>query len=151
MIYEKIPEEKYKYIMENMPFCCVDLIVCFNKKVLLIKRKEHPAKNEFWFPGGRIYKNEKVSDAVKRKAFEEIGANVKIERKIGCYETFFKESIFNDLKTGTHTISIVYLTSLLNSDISLDETSSEFRWIDKIENTLHSHVRKVLKDSKIFD
>ncbi len=66
----KIPEEEYKKILENMPICCVNLVIAHNNKVLLIRRKNEPEKNKWWIPGGRIYKNEKLKDAAIRKAKE---------------------------------------------------------------------------------
>jgi colanic acid biosynthesis protein WcaH len=150
MVYEKIPEKEYQNIVEKMPFCCVDLIVCLNNKVLLIKRRNKPAQNEFWVPGGRILKRETLQQAVHRKAEQELGVKIKIERKLGCYETMFDDGVFDDLKTGTHTINVVYLVTPLSSEFSLDKTSSEFKWIDKINNSSSPYIKQILKDSNIF-
>ena len=79
-----IPKDKYRYILENIPICCVELICIKDNKVLLVKRKNKPAKDEWWFPGGRILKREAITDAAIRKAEEEIGVSVKVNMVIGC-------------------------------------------------------------------
>jgi len=56
----KISNELYDQILENIPICCVDIIVSHNGKVLLIHRKEEPAKDKWWVVGGRILKGENL-------------------------------------------------------------------------------------------
>lgn len=149
----KIPEELYKEILENMPICCVDAVVVYNNKVLMIYRNIEPCKNQWCFPGGRIYKNEKMKEAVTRKVLEETGLEVKIIKKIGVYETMFNRGPFDDLKTGVHTTNIPFLVKPLYKDfkIKLDKTSSDYKWINKIDKDFHPYIKKVLKDSKILD
>lgn len=148
----KISNEKYKEILEKIPICCVDLVIHNNKKVLLVNRKNHPAKGEWWFPGGRIYKNEKLDKAVIRKAKEETGLDVKIQNKVGFYEFMFNRGPFPDLKRGVHTIGLVFIVKLKNNNqkIKIDETHSDFKWVDKIEKNLPYYVKEILKDSNVF-
>ena len=49
-----------------MPIICIDVVIMIENKVFLIKRDKEPAKNEYWFPGGRLIKNENVREAVGR-------------------------------------------------------------------------------------
>ena len=58
----EIPKEKYKYILEVMPVACVDIIIVHNKKIFIAKRKNEPARGEWFIPGGRILKNEHLKD-----------------------------------------------------------------------------------------
>lgn len=149
-----IPNKDYKRILENIPICCVDIIIVRDGKIFTVLRKNEPGKNTWCFPGGRIYKNELLEQAVIRKAKEESGLNVKIERKIGVYETMFpNEGPFKDLKTGVHTINLVFLASTIDDDsnIKIDETSEDYKWIDKIEEGLLSYAKEVITDSKIFN
>ncbi len=146
----KIPESLYKEILKNIPICCVDLVIQSEKGVLLVYRKNEPAKNTWWLPGGRIIKNEKMEDAVLRKAFEETGLKVQIKNKIGVYETLFDKNPFNDPSFGAHSVNICFLVEALNQEVKLDNQSSEFRWINEIENNLPDYVKKVINDSKVF-
>ena len=89
-----INKNLYNSIREVIPTICVDLIV-FNEEdnFLLVRRNESPAKGDWWFPGGRIFKNETISNTVKDN-FEEIGLQLEINKIISV-----EESIFNDKKT----------------------------------------------------
>jgi ADP-ribose pyrophosphatase YjhB (NUDIX family) len=147
-----IPNEDYKKILETMPTCCVDLMLVHDNKFLLLYRKNHPEKDKWCFPGGRIHKNEKILDAVKRKAKEELGLDVKIIKPIGFYETQFDKGIFPDLKTGVHTINLTYLVKPLNNDfkIRIDKSSENFKWFENF-NELIPYVQKIIKDSGYFN
>lgn len=60
--------------------------------------------------------------------------------------------IYNDLKTGTNAIAVNYLVTLLEEqEIKIDNTSLNYRWIDKIEEDLDPYIKTILKDSGVFD
>jgi len=146
-----IPIELYEKIMENMPVFCVDIIISQDKKVLLVKRENEPCKDQWWVPGGRLYKNEKTCDAAIRKAKEETNLDVEIIKQVGFYELMLKEAI-PKVKTGTHNPVIVYLLKTKSSqEIHLDEQSSNYKWINKIEPDMHDYLKKILKDSGVFN
>ena len=148
----KINSITYKKILEHIPICCVDVVICHCNKILLVNRNNEPAKNEWWFPGGRVFKNEKLEEAAIRKAYEEVGIKVQIVKIIGIYETMFDKGPFDDLKSGVHTINICFLVkpTLENFKIKIDDTSSDYRWIDKIEENLYPYVKKVLRNLEFF-
>ena len=147
----KIPEEDYKKFIENMPICCIDLIIFHEGKVLLVKRKYEPEKGQWWVPGGRIYKNEKLKEAIIRKAKEETGIKIKKYNLSGAYDYMSNKSPFKDLKSGTHTPVIVFLVESIDSKVKIDETSSDYKWIDKIEEDLNPYLKKALEDSGVFN
>ena len=76
----------------------------------------------------------------------------KLEKKVGVYDTIFKEAVFDDIKTGTHTINIVFLASLLNPDEQpkLDSQSKDYKLINEIEREFHHYIKEALLDSKVF-
>src|SRR3989344_8353561 len=143
---QRIPESLYREILRNMPICCVDIVIKSENGILLVYRKNEPAKDTWWLPGGRIYKNEKMEDAVLRKSFEETGLKVKIKKQIGAYETIFDKNPF-DNSFGVHSINICFVVEALNHEAKLDNQSSSFKWINKIESNLPDYVKKVLSDS----
>lgn len=146
-----IPEKKYREIVELIPTPCVDLVILYNERVLLIRRKNNPAKGELWLPGGRIIKNENFNTAVKRKLLEETGLSGKIIKQIGFEETIFDEAFVGDIKTGTHTINLIFLVEADGDSVILDEQSSEYKWIDFIDEKLHPYVKNVIKKSGVFN
>ena len=151
-LVERIREEMYTQILENMPIPCVDVIVHNENAVLLVKRNNKPAKGEWWPPGGRVFKNEKLEDGAIRKVLEETGLDVKIERQTGTYETMFEEGPLEELRGGVHTINTCYLAKCIGgSFVKLDKTSSDYRWFEKIEDNLPDYTKMILRDSRFFD
>ncbi len=149
---QSITQSLYTQILEHMPIPAVDFVLQNQKKVLLALRKDEPAKGQWWIPGGRIQKNETLEAAIKRKALQEIGIEVEIIRKINCYEVFFDNAPFPEVKTGVHYLSVCYLIKPKDKNIviTLDKTQEKHKWIDKIEPTLHPYVKQVLNDAKVF-
>jgi colanic acid biosynthesis protein WcaH len=135
-----IPEELYKEIHKNVPIACVDILVEHDGKFLMTKRTNAPAKGEWWFPGGRVLKNETLLDAAKRKLKEETGLVAEDMKILGVDETFFPDGPFGG---DTHTINIVFLAEV--SDISsfvLDTQSSEAKWFDTIDEMWNPYLKK---------
>lgn len=150
---KEIQEDLFKQIVENMPISCVDLIILNKGKVLLIYRKDSPAKNQWWTPSGRQKKKEKIEQTVIRKAKEEVGLDVSIKKFVGVYDYIFEEPRYQEMQSGDHGVTHVYIVGLKDSEqkATLDQTSTDFKWIDKIEEGLHKYIKQSLKDSKVFD
>src|SRR3989338_81614 len=103
-----IPEKLYSQILEYMPIACIDFVLYHKGKVLLTYRTQEPEKGQWWVQGGRIFKHEKLEEALQRLAKREIGSEVKIIRKMGSYEYHSVKAAFG-VKTGTHAVVVVYL------------------------------------------
>lgn len=127
---KKIPKNTYKKIMENIPILCVDIILKKGKKILLVKRKNKPLKDVWWIPGGRVFKNETLIDAVKRKCMEELNINVEKIKEIGTYEYIGQDPFFETIKTGVHTVSVVYLMNYISGEIKVDRNHECFKWFE---------------------
>ena len=124
---KKIPFELYKKIVDVLPILCVDILLKYDGKYILVKRKNEPVKDFWWPPGGRVLKGETIENAAKRKIKEELGVEAEILKVQGYYEAFFKESAFES-KSGTHSLSIVVLAKPPSSDFKLDSQSSGWRF-----------------------
>lgn len=139
---QPIPPDLYKKIHTTVPMACVDIIITNDNSFLLVKRKNKPAQNQWWFPGGRILKDETLTEAVIRKSFEETRLDVEIIHNIGAGETIFPDGPF---EFTTHTINIVYLVKAINPEkIKLDEQSSEYNWFSEINENWHPHIKNFL-------
>lgn len=134
-----LSQEDYIRVMESMPVVCVDCLVRNEKRqFLLVRRLNEPLQGEFWMPGGRLWKNERLHAAVHRKMREEIGVDVDILENIGYFEEFFDRTAQN-AKGGFHAISFVFLVRPLSSDIRLDPQSGEWGWFDDIPARLKAY------------
>jgi len=131
-----IPEDIYKSIVETMPILCVDAIIRNDKQeILLVKRTNEPLKGEWWVPGGRVYKGEKLEDAIKRKIKEELDIDIQIKGAVGYYEDQFEKNPLN-VESGLHTLGIVFETKPQSLDIKLDDQSGDWKFFDKIPDRL---------------
>ena len=85
-----IYNELYQNIQRVLPILCVDVLVRYEGKYLLIKRTEEPVKDVFWVIGGRVNKGEDLRAAALRKMREEIGIVPYEMEIIGVYEDTYE-------------------------------------------------------------
>jgi len=116
--------------MQNMPVLTVDGIIIYNNRYLLIKRENEPLKGKYWTPGGRVYKGEKITDALKRKIKEECGLDIKILSLMGFYEDFYTKNEFDI--DYVHTVSFVYSAMADTDKVILDKQSSDYIWAKRL-------------------
>ena len=131
-----IQANEYKKIIQKIPILCVDIILRYKDKVLLIKRADEPCKGIYWPIGGRVHKGESVDAAARRKILEEIGIKYKgILIPIGFYEDNYTESAF-EAQTEYSSFSLVFVGDLNNeqikSKVRLDKTSEDFGYFDTL-------------------
>ena len=94
-----LEKEIFSSIIENTPLISIDLVVKNQDgQILLGKRVNKPAKNSWFVPGGRIYKDETIENAFKRITFDEIGKEFDFSHAKfkGVYQHFYDDNVFND-------------------------------------------------------
>ncbi len=94
-------------------------------------RNNEPFKGKWWIPGGRVYKNEPLEKAVKRKLLEECGMKTSSIKNIGFIEYINVKSPFSEVKTGSHVLSIVFEVNPKNYSVLTDSQHSKFEWFEK--------------------
>ena len=143
-----LSESQYRSVLDSVPICCVDIIIQYDGKILLIHRKESEDMGDLWWiPGGRIHKNETFENAVKRKALVETGLCVNIIKKGQSYEGFYESK---KSSSGIHFITTVFVTNLEKlGNIKLDYTTDDYKWIDysKDRNTLHALLATMIEEN----
>lgn len=148
-VIRELPVEDFKKTLSSFPIACIDIVVrSVDSKILLIKRKEKPAKGDWWFPGGRIFKNEEILDAISRKLKDEVGIEEVVEaEQIGAFETIFEDGPFEE---QSHTINITYIVELskLAKDCSIvlqDKFADDYRWVVGREDFICSYVKNIIR------
>lgn len=128
-----IPKDSYKKIIALTPIPCVDVIIRSpNNKYLLIRRANEPLCGKWWVVGGRVRKEERLTEAARRKVKEEIGLTVGSLCPVGYYEGFYEQNAFGD-KGIYHTLSVVFTTVIDDfSNIILDDQSIEWTLADAL-------------------
>jgi len=113
--YQFLPKELYTCAVENLVIACVDVIAQrkSDKKILLFYRRDAPAKNIWWFPGGRMFRGEAFDVTARRKVRDETGGKYSATPKglVSVWNTFFPDSAWDSDrqpgKEGTQTINAV--------------------------------------------
>lgn len=146
----RLPLVEYRRVLSTMPIVCVDcLVVNDDGKYLLVKRSNEPLKGEYWTPGGRLYKNEKLVEAVHRKMREEIGVDVIVVRNLGFFEEFFRRTA-EDADGGAHAICLLYLVKLKSHNIRLDGQSREWGWFSEAPSRLRQYPNVAIPDNPLL-
>lgn len=145
---DSIPQHKWEVIIQNVPLVSVDLVVQYDEKVILGKRTNEPAQGEWFVPGGRVLKQERLENAVHRIAKEELGIAVTIDRQLGVYEHFYEVAEVENVD-GKHYVPVAYLVTVKEKQSCSDNQHKDIQWFkppfDEID--LHPYVRTYLMDA----
>jgi colanic acid biosynthesis protein WcaH len=136
----------YRKFHQYLPILCVDIILkTVDGKFLMVKRKKEPAKGKWWFVGGRVFKNESLEQAIRRKVKEEIGLTSRnVEKIIGGYEIMFKEDPFSH-GNGTHNNVTCFLSEIENIDnIKLDNLHYQYKLFTNYRIEWHHYLKECL-------
>jgi len=146
---EFVPAAQYTAFTATMPQVCVELVFRTERGILLARRENHP---QVWFwPGGRLFKGERLADAAHRIAREELDVDIEIAEKLGSYSHFWEGDAGQD-RPSRHTVNIPFLVTpaIEEFEISLDSQHSEYRIVDTIEADMHEYVRLYLRDNALL-
>ncbi|MCG2635343.1 MAG: NUDIX domain-containing protein [Gammaproteobacteria bacterium] len=135
----------FQQVVEVTPLVAIDLVVRdAHGRVLLGLRRNRPARN-FWFvPGGRILKNERMDNAFLRLTLEELGKPMlrSTARPLGVFEHIYLDSIFGE-NIGTHYVVLGYLIDLPAGASLVPPAAQhqEYRWVSpgQVEADLSIH------------
>ena len=116
---------EYRDIHRRIPILCHDAFVRYKDGFLLVKRKDEPAKDE-WYPvGGRVERGYPVEQSLIRKVKSEVGLDISNIQLIGIARAYFKSDPFNH-NFGTDTPTLVYFADG-SGEIKLDNHHLDYR------------------------
>lgn len=147
----KIQKKIYDKVKKLLPILCVDCLVIRENKCLLLHRLKHPAKNKWWFPGGRVFKNELIKDAAERKISSETNLDAKFKKVISIEETIFSSK--KNINDNIHTVNVCCLLVSKNfNNIKIDSDHDKYLWADiykaknlSLDSAVMKPILKVLK------
>ena len=128
-------------IKKQMPIPCVDLLVTHKNSLLLMLRNNEPAKDLWFTPGGRIYRNEKLIDTVKRVLPYETGLQPTKITQVSTMSHIWPEA---------HTVTTYFRVEVDSDEVKLDEQHRDYRWIDQMEDGLHPIIVEMIENSGVF-
>ena len=147
-----LSKENFTQIIRNTPLVSIDLIIKNEKsQILLGKRVNEPAKNEWFVPGGRIFKDETLENAFMRTTVSEIGISFskKEAEFYGLYEHFYQNNVF-DNEYSTHYIVLAHQLQVKEKDVVLNNQHEAYRWFNIEEILKNNQVNQYTKDYFIY-
>ena len=140
----------FKHIIRLTPLVAIDLVVRSpDGRVLVGWRRNEPAKECFFNPGGRITKNETLAAAFRRISLAELGVEKQIEeaRFMGVYEHFYATNNPERPGFGTHYVVLAYeLIAPPEAWRPPNDQHAEFAWLTEAELLRSPQVHQHTKD-----
>jgi colanic acid biosynthesis protein WcaH len=141
---ERIPEGVFADYVDRLPQVCVEVVVTHDGGVLLVRRTNQPAEGEWFWPGSRLRKGERLGTAARRVAQEELGLEVSVDRRLGVQEHFWN-SASPEGADSRHTVNVVYEASPVGGlEVTLDDQHDGWRLLRASESSLHEYVCEYL-------
>ena len=125
---EMINQELYSKIHSLLPILCIDILIHIDGAFLAVLRTVEPMKHMWSLPGGRLFRDESIPQAIRRICSEEVGLDILEAEFLGYENTVFDADPFGHGE-GTHTVNLVFTAKALGKKIRLDPTHSTYRWV----------------------
>lgn len=137
-------------VVRLTPLVAIDLIVSDAKgRVLIGHRRNRPARDTWFVPGGRIYKDETLDAAFARIADAELGvANLarSAARFEGVFEHHYSDNFAAEPAVSTHYIVLAYALSLTGAaSIGRPDQHSDYLWLAPAELLARADVHENTK------
>jgi colanic acid biosynthesis protein WcaH len=144
--------DKFALVTEYAPLVSIDFIVENEKgEVLLGERVNKPALGYYFTPGGRIFKDEPIADAIKRLSAKELNYELDSDMLtfLGVYEHFYAESYVSDA-VSTHYVVLAYRVRLKKPLTLSEEEHSSYRYFERslllADTRVHPYVKEYFKE-----
>ena len=104
---KRLSQEDYFQALSLTQLVSIDLLIFFQNRLLVGERSNNPARGNLFVPGGKVYKNEYLSEGLERISKQEIGFPLHTSqlRLKGLYDHIY-ENNFQDDSCGTHYVTI---------------------------------------------
>jgi colanic acid biosynthesis protein WcaH len=140
-----VDDDDWGTIVANVPIPSVDLVVSHDGGIVLGRRANDPAKGEWFVPGGRIQKNERMRQAVHRVADEELDVDVQIRESLGSYDHLYETSDVDGVESK-HYVASGFVVEPLSDPLTghTDDQHTELRLFDERPANCHEYVAAYL-------
>lgn len=124
-----IPDEVYGTVLDALVIACTDIVVVYDKRILLGKRTRHP-QADWWIVGGRMRTGESLGRSSQRLLFSEAGLEISVERfsYLTTFAAAWEKRAHAPETNGTHTVSLVMMVEITPEEfarITLNDEYSE--------------------------
>lgn len=147
---QPISDEDWETIVQSVPIVSVDLLVRVGEGIILGKRTNKPLKGEWFVPGGTVFKNERLRDAVHRVATEELSTNVTIREELGSYEHFYESSEVENAATK-HYLATSFIVTPNKTEFEPDGQHTELRVFTPPFPEVHPYIERYLSEMGLLE
>lgn len=143
--------DDWKTVVSNVPIVSVDLVVLSPEGIVFGYRTNEPAADQWFVPGGRVHKGERLEEAVHRVAHEELGVDIEIRERLGVYEHLY-ETADVDAAGGKHYVPIGFVVETDETEFNTDGQHGQIHVFPRDElPELHDYVEAYLRDGGLLD
>lgn len=139
--------EIFTTVVAHTPLVSIDLLVFdADGNVLLGWRRNRPARNCWFVPGGRIAKDESLAAAFERLTLAELGIVLSRNQAVfrGVFEHFYPDCFAGD-QTSTHYVVLAYALQVERFDDLPVEQHERYGWFSPGELLADSQVHENTK------
>lgn len=140
-----LPADVYLQGLASLPLVSIDLIVRDAQgRVLVGLRRNEPARDTWFVPGGAIRKNETLDAAFARISAAELGRACarRDARLLGVYEHFYGSNFMQVPGIGTHYVVLAHELHAELSSTLPDDQHGAYRWMTPLELREHPQVHE---------
>jgi colanic acid biosynthesis protein WcaH len=125
-----LQDEEFLRIVDATPLVSIDLIIRDSTgRVLLGQRLNRPARGSWFVPGGRIRKNERVQEALRRISQRELGVCISGAKLTGVFDHIYDDNFLDVAGVNTHYVVLAFAAELpRDAALTPDEQHSELKW-----------------------
>jgi colanic acid biosynthesis protein WcaH len=131
----RLDRADFLQLLRNGPLVSLDLVVRDrDDRVLVGWRVNRPARDAWFVPGGRVYKDERLGDAFARITAAELGRALELPdaRPLGVFEHLYDDNGLDEPGVSTHYVVLAY--ELRAEALRLpDAQHSTWRWMTAAE------------------
>ena len=122
----------FSTVIRATPLVSIDLILVRPDSSVLVGRRRNEPARDYWFvPGGRIRKDERLDDAFRRLLLAETGlaGERASARLLGAYEHLYDTNALGEAGFGTHYVVLGYQFEVpADAHIVADDQHGAFQW-----------------------
>ncbi len=109
----------------SYPRIGVGALVRHNDKILLVKRGQEPAKNQWSVPGGLVELGETLTVALEREVFEECSIHIDVLEQLDTFEFIEKD---DEQNVKYHYVVLDFLATYKSGTVTAATDVLDARW-----------------------
>ncbi len=128
----------------------VGAIVIKNNKILLVKRKNPPAKGLWAIPGGRLEFGESLKEACRREVLEETGIQIKVGELFYSFEVIERNS---NNEIVFHYVILDFSAEYISGNAMAGDDALDVGWFSPVQLNkikINPYTKRLLKEKLKF-